>query len=161
MPLLQAQHGHQPPGQALQVLPRPLRPRRFRPAAHAVDDAGQERLQLREHGGDIGVAAAGVVAVQQRVIGRQAQRLAPDPGFLPDALHNLPQRRQEGGEIALMPRPVPDRLRPGDGPRLRFHQIRRQGGGGPVQAAHLAQIGRLPGLVRPGGRQRLGGIPAR
>ena len=116
--------------------------------AGGADEVRQLGPQGIEHRVDAGAAQAGVVLVEERVVGREAERLALGAADLAGEAQHVLQVGLQDREVArgagLAPGHLGGRGRLG----LRFDEVARDRGSVGMGAAHLAQVRRLPGVER-------------
>ncbi len=114
----------------------------------------EERIDLRP-------TKAGIILVEQGIVGGDPERGALAAADLPLQPKHFFQVGQQQREIAGRPRLPPHHLGPRRRRGTRQHEVERYGGGMGVGAAHLTQVGRLPGIKRVlppfGVVQRFGG----
>ena len=116
----------------------------------AFEKVRQESGQIVEHRIDIGAPGAGFVSIQQGVVIAQPKFLAPGPGHLAHKRQQLFRRGDDGSEVVLLPRRPPRHLRGRRRPRQGGDEIGADGVGVAPDAAHLAQVGALPGIETVG-----------
>ncbi len=110
----------------------------------ALEKLRQELGERREQRVDLSGRDAGLVAVEERIVGRETECLALRRRLLAGEPHHLLERRAEQSEVGLLARLAPEHLGLRGGAHEGRDQLRGHRGGAPIAAAHLAQIGRLP-----------------
>ncbi len=123
---------------------------RRRPGALAlqrsVDEPGEKSCDLVEQAIDGGDAAARLILVEQRLVGRLAERRGFRRRHLADHGQHATELRQHGREVAGGTRLAPAHLAGRARLRQRLHQIGRHRGGVHPAPAHFREVGALPGI---------------
>ena len=97
------------------------------PTEGAVDEPRQHVVQLREQGIDLGLRQAGLVAVEQGIVGIAAQCVAEGLGLLPRQREHGFERTDHGCPIVRRTRWTPSLLAGGRGCGQRDDEITGQG----------------------------------
>ena len=105
---------------------------------------GEKTRQIVENDVDLGAGEARVIAVDQGVIGRQAERRRFGRGLFPDQNEQRLEGLLKGGEITLRARLAPHQLACRSGLAEGRHQIGGQRIGVRPAVAHFPGIGLLP-----------------
>ena len=121
-----------------------------------VDDRrrepGQEGRQLREQPVDLGRRAAGLVFVEQRVVGGDAEGLRLRLCDLAGEPEHLAQGREHARKVVAVASSAPVHLAGRDGPRVAHDEVARQRHRVAALALHLAQVRELPCVGAVAGR---------
>jgi hypothetical protein len=113
---------------------------------HPVDEIRQEPREAGEQFVDARGARAGLVLVEQRVVGREAARRAQRLRLFAREAQHLLERRQQHREVGGGPRRAPHRFARRARLRQRRHEVRGQRHGRGPGPAHLAQVRALPAV---------------
>ncbi len=115
-----------------------------------ADQGRQPRRERTEQPVDLGSEKAGTEAVDQRVVGLEAERLRQHLGLVARQCHDLLEVRHEQRKVGLLLGLEPADLGDRGGAGEARDQRDRRGDGAVALAAHLAQVGELPVLELPG-----------
>ena len=117
---------------------------RFLQRDRFANERRQAPRQRLEHGVDVGGGDAGTELIDQRIVGREIERLSEQCRLVADQMDDFLEMRSEQFELALLARFEPA----GFGARGRLRQARDQSNGSGDRvvalATHLAKIGDLP-----------------
>ncbi len=123
------------------------------------DQVGQFAGKFSENRVDIRLPGAGVILVQQRVIGGKAKGFGLGRRDLARQGQDGFQFRQQPREITVLARGAPGHFTARRRAGRRFHQIGGHGGGMGVLAAHFMQVGARHRIFwRLGARQHFGHV---
>jgi hypothetical protein len=126
------------------------------------DESRQEAREVVEQHVDVGGAPARLPLVEQRVVGIEAERRRLRLRHLAGEVEHAREVGQQAVEVVRRARLAPAHLADRDRLRIGLDQLGRHGAGMRQLAAHLLDIGALPGIqrrrFRRGGGDQVAGL---
>ena len=116
---------------------------------HALQQLRKEGLEVIEDLRHPRRTSIGLVAIEQRIVGRKRKTLSKCIGLFDGQANHLLEKPADRGPITVPTRDAPRLLTPGTCDPLCSHQRLRHGGRTPLRAAHGPHVGPLPRIQLP------------